>query len=295
MKRILVTGANKGIGLAIASAILDQGEDTYVFLGSRDLERGRAAVGGLIGARAGRAERLSLVEIDVGDDASVTAAAGAVSDALGAQSDKLYGIVNNAGIGLPAGDLRQVLEVNTFGVRRVCQAFLPLLDPHHGRVVNITSAAGPMFVSACSAERQRFFCDPAVEWDELAALIDACLAIGDDKAAFADKGLADGSPYGFSKACANLYTMIVAREHPQLSVNACTPGYIATDLTLPIARARGKAPAELGMKPPEEGTRSAIHLLFGELEGNGRYYGSDAKRSPLDRYRSPGDPEYAGD
>ena len=36
------------------------------------------------------------------------------------------------------------------------------------------------------------------------------------------------------------------------------------------------------------------HLLFGELEGNGRYYGSDAKRSPLDKYRSPGSPPYEG-
>lgn len=31
------------------------------------------------------------------------------------------------------------------------------------------------------------------------------------------------------------------------------------------------------------------------LEGSGRYYGSDGLRSPLDRYRSPGDPPYQGD
>ena len=30
------------------------------------------------------------------------------------------------------------------------------------------------------------------------------------------------------------------------------------------------------------------------LEGSGHYYGSDAKRSPLDRYRSPGSPPYEG-
>ena len=48
------------------------------------------------------------------------------------------------------------------------------------------------------------------------------------------------------------------------------------------------------MKPPTEGTRAPMHLLFGALEGNGRYYGSDARRSPLDRYRSPADPEYVG-
>jgi carbonyl reductase 1 len=38
-----------------------------------------------------------------------------------------------------------------------------------------------------------------------------------------------------------------------------------------------------------------MHLLFDELEGNGRCYGSDAKRSPLDRYRAPGSPPYVAD
>ena len=49
------------------------------------------------------------------------------------------------------------------------------------------------------------------------------------------------------------------------------------------------------MKSPADGARSALFLLFGEPEGNGRYYGSDAVRSPLDRYRAPGDPPHTGD
>jgi hypothetical protein len=58
------------------------------------------------------------------------------------------------------------------------------------------------------------------------------------------------------------------------------------------AESQGKTPAELGMKTPAEGAKAPLHLLFGTLEGNGRYYGSDGKRSPLDRYRAPGSPEY---
>ena len=56
----------------------------------------------------------------------------------------------------------------------------------------------------------------------------------------------------------------------------------------------GKSAADLGMKPPSEGTRATLFCLLGDPQGNGRYYGSDAVRSPMDRYRSPGAPPYEG-
>jgi carbonyl reductase 1 len=286
MRRILVTGANKGIGLAIVEAILTQHADSFVYLGSRDLERGRAAAGGLERDHADFKSRIEVVALDVADDRSVADAAKRV--------DKLYGIVNNAGIGTSSGDLAAVLGTNALGVHRVCETFLPLLDAKAGRIVNVTSAAGPSFVAKCSPEWQRFFLDEQMTWSRLRHFIDECLAMAGDEAAFRAKGLGDLSPYGLSKACANTYTLLLAREHPSLRVNACTPGFIATDMTRRHADAEGKSPAELGMKPPAEGARAPMHLLFGELEGNGRYYGSDAKRSPLDRYRAPGTPAYTG-
>ena len=295
MRRILVTGANKGIGLAIATAILDEHDDTFVLLGSRDASRGRAAIEQLVSEHAGWVDRVALIELDVASDASVAAAATAVGDRYGRDPAPLHAVVNNAGIGFAAGDFATVLNVNIVGVRRVCDAFLPLLHPKAGRIVSISSAAGPNFVSTCSAERRRFFLDPQVEWPALQALIDECIAIAGNTAAFAAKGLGNGEPYGLSKACVNSYTMLLAREHPSLRINACTPGFIETDLTRKYAESQSKAPAELGMKPPSAGARAAMFLLFGEPEGNGRYYGSDAVRSPLDRYRAPGDPPYAGD
>jgi carbonyl reductase 1 len=292
MRRILVTGANKGVGLAIVEAILAEHEDTFVYLGARDAGRGRAAAAALEQGHSGWQARLEVVAVDVADDRSVEQAVSTVRQSLG--GEKLYAIVNNAGIGVGAGDLAALLETNTLGVRRVCEAFLPLIDSTAGRVVNVTSASGPIFVAGCSAERQRFFLDRAVTWPRLRALLDECLAVAGDTAAFAAKGLGDGSAYGLSKACANSYTMMLAREHPSLRVNACTPGFIETDMTRPYAESTGKSPAELGMKTPAEGARAPMHLLFGALEGNGWFFGSDGKRSPLDRYRAPGSPEYAG-
>jgi NAD(P)-dependent dehydrogenase (short-subunit alcohol dehydrogenase family) len=175
--------------------------------------------------------------------------------------------------------------VNLFGIHRVCEAFIPLLDSAAGRIVNITSASGPSFVATCNQQDQQLLTDPAISWSALQAWIrDHLNGSGET-----------GNAYGFSKACANSYTMILARENPTLQINACTPGWIETDLTRPQAEGSGKSAAEMGMKPPAEGTRSALFLLFGEPQASGQYYGSDAIRSPLDAYRAPGDPPYSGD
>ncbi len=281
MRRVLVTGANKGIGFAIVEAILNEQSDAFVYLGSRDRARGDEARAKL-GDRASRVEVLAL---DVASEASAQAAAKKV--------ERLYAIVNNAGIG-SGNTLEATLRTNVLGIRHVCDAFLPKLDPNGGRIVNLTSAAGPTFVSKCSEEKQRFFLDDSTPWEALRAFVDECIAMGDDKTRFAAKGLSDGAPYGLSKACANALTLILAREHPNLRVNACTPGFIETDLTKPYVESSNKSAKELGMKSPAEGARAPMHLLWGELEGNGRYYGSDAKRSPLDRYREPGSPPYDG-
>ena len=292
MRRILVTGANKGIGAAIAERILEEADDTFVFLGSRDPDRGNATAERLRQAGTDRAERIQVVKIDVASDASVDEAAQKVRDACG--GDELYGLVNNAGIGLGNEDLGTVLNVNTRGVERVCRAFMPLLA-EGGRIVNITSASGPNFVSTCSKDRQAFFTDPAVTWDEIDALMEECIAIEGDAKAFEARGLGDGSPYGLSKACANALTLHLAREFPQFVINACTPGFIATDLTRAFEIERGKTAEELGIKRPRECANTPIFLLFGGLEGSGHFFGSDAKRSPLDRYRAPGSPPYTGD
>jgi NAD(P)-dependent dehydrogenase (short-subunit alcohol dehydrogenase family) len=291
MRRIVVTGANKGIGLALVSAILEQAEDTYVYLGARDVDRGEAARAPLVGAHPGWASRLEVVALDVTADASVARARTQLEAKLG--GERLYGVVNNAGVGSAAGSLATTLEVNARGVRRVCEALVSLLGKD-GRVVNVTSAAGPSFVAKCSDERKRLFTNPGVEWSQIEAVMKEALELDAAKRSLVEIGLADGDYYGFSKACANAFTLAFAREHEGLHVNACTPGFIETDLTRPYLESSGRSAKEMGMKSPAEGTRSAMHLLFGQVDGNGRYYGSDALRSPLDRYRAPGDPAYTG-
>lgn len=269
---VLVTGANKGIGYALCKKILETRADVHVLLGARDPQRGSEAVSSLLAEVPGSEGRLEFLPIDVTGDRSVKAAADIVVSRLSGSSGPLsgltlVGIVNNAGIA--SGSPSAILNVNVYGVKRVCEAFLPLLNGA-GRIVNMSSGVGPGYVRRASAEDQTLLCDPAVTWEALDRYIQS-------------RGTSPGNPYGLSKAALNAYTMLLARENPGIAINACSPGYIKTDLT-------GGA----GGLPPEAGTRAAHKLLFAKLEGNGRYYGSDGLRSPLHLARDPGTPEYTG-
>ena len=173
----------------------------------------------------------------------------------------------------------------------MCEAFIPLLETT-GRIVNVTSAAGPNFVEAANDVTRNLLIDPDVQWDAVEEYMNRCISESKDSAS-TTSGL--GNAYGLSKACANALTLILARENPELTINACTPGFIETDMTRPFAESQGKSASEMGMKTPEQGSSASVFLMMGEVPGSGMYFGSDCLRSPLDRYRSPGDPPYEGD
>ena len=128
MKKVIVTGANKGIGLAIVKRLLEQFPDVSVYLGSRDQGRGLAAIEQLESDVGPSAKgRVKLLELDVTSDESVEKAVETIKNDMNDSNDLLYGLVNNAGGGF-AGQ-RQTVELNMYGVRRVTEAFIPLIEP----------------------------------------------------------------------------------------------------------------------------------------------------------------------
>lgn len=169
MKSVLVTGANKGIGFATVQKILES-TDCAVFLGSRDATRGASAVAQLVKKNPEYATRVSALEIDVSSDESVKKAAEKVMATFGEEPQQLFGIVNNAGV-LWEDTIKPALETNVYGMKRVNDAFSPMLRKEDGRIINIGSASGPVFVAECSAQRKKIFNNPAVTWADVEALI----------------------------------------------------------------------------------------------------------------------------
>jgi NAD(P)-dependent dehydrogenase (short-subunit alcohol dehydrogenase family) len=130
VKRVLVTGASSGIGLASALRLVRAGWRVH------------GGVRSEADADALRTHGVEPLELDVTDAAQIAAAAEAVGP-------ELHGLVDNAGIAVaaplelvPLDELRRQLEVNVVGQIAVLQAFLPALRPARGRVVLMGSIGG---------------------------------------------------------------------------------------------------------------------------------------------------------
>ncbi len=141
----LITGANRGIGLAVTRVLVNQGDK--VFAACRHPQKAEE----LITLQKIHMDKLELVALEVDSDSSVASAAGEVAK----KTDHLDVLFNNAGISLQPYDaslerveipkMRESFEVNTLGPLRVSQAFLPLLKKaKNPRLVNMTSGLGSL-------------------------------------------------------------------------------------------------------------------------------------------------------
>ena len=66
MKRILITGANKGIGLATVAKLLDSYDETFLLLGSRDSKKGQEALNSLVDSQPEWKDRLDFIQTQHG-------------------------------------------------------------------------------------------------------------------------------------------------------------------------------------------------------------------------------------
>jgi NAD(P)-dependent dehydrogenase (short-subunit alcohol dehydrogenase family) len=214
MKVALVTGANRGLGFAAATALARLG--LTVFLTGRDPFRTEKAAAAL------RDESLDVrgLAMDVTDKVSI----GAARERVERETGVLDVLVNNAGVlpeALDAGvyeianpDLFLVtFATNLFGVVAVTEAFLPLLrHSDGGRIVNVSTTMGSLNDQA----------DPGSPYYQLVA-----------------------PAYQSSKAALNSLTISLAKKlaDSRVKVTSVCPGFVQTDLT-PANRAQAPVTAD---------------------------------------------------
>jgi short-subunit dehydrogenase len=140
-KRILITGANRGLGRALALACAEGGAGEIV-AGARRTEELET----LIESVGGRA-KLTPVRLDVTSDEDVSAAAasGRVDVLINSAGVAVYGGVLKAGM----EDIRREIEINYLGALRVVRAFAPAMVEHGGGlIVNVGSILGKVSAPA---------------------------------------------------------------------------------------------------------------------------------------------------
>lgn len=138
MKKVLVTGANKGVGFEIARHLGKSG--WQVIMGARSQERAEAAIRQL---KAEGIETAGWQHVDLSDNESLEISAAEI----GRKHPDLSLLINNAGIPgdmevmsyeADLADVTQTVQVNYIGTFCLTKALLPLLTKNKGRIVNIT-------------------------------------------------------------------------------------------------------------------------------------------------------------
>ncbi|XP_029640186.1 carbonyl reductase [NADPH] 3 [Octopus sinensis] len=250
----VVTGSNKGIGYAIVRNLCKKFKGDVIAT-ARDVGRGEAAIAKL--NEEGCHPKFHQLEIT--DSKSISALAKYLKETYGGVDI----LVNNAAIlyqedsTVPlAEQAEETLRCNFTATLNVCQEIFPLLRPH-ARVVNVSSDSGEMALERCSKDLREKFTSNTLTIPQLVNLM-AQFVTDVKNGDYEAKGWPSffHTIYGVSKI--GVTTMSIIQQKvldsegkEDIVVNACCPGYVATDMT-----------CYLGPRTIEEGSDTPVYLAL---------------------------------
>uniref|UniRef100_A0A1I7UAV8 C-factor n=1 Tax=Caenorhabditis tropicalis TaxID=1561998 RepID=A0A1I7UAV8_9PELO len=208
---VVVTGANRGIGLGLVQQLVKDKNIRHIFATARDVEKATDL-------KAIQDPRLHVLPLTVTCDKSIDDFVSKVTDIVG--SDGLNLLVNNAGIAVKyptkepnRAKLTEQLDVNSISVVLVTQKFLPLLQ----------KAASKQSGDQLSVSR--------------AAVVTISSGLGSITENTTGSGPWAGLAYRMSKAAVNMFAKTLSidlKDDHILAVNFC-PGWVQTDMGGPQA------------------------------------------------------------
>lgn len=271
----VVTGANKGIGFETVRQLASEG--VTVVLTARNAKRGMEAASELHGSGF---PNVVFHQLDVLDPVSIHNLAKFIQDKFG----RLDILVNNAGAsglvvdeeGLRAlnidptcwlsgeafsliqGVIKQTyekaeecLDTNYYGVKKVTEALLPLLQlsPAGARIVNVSSLRSELKRIPGEHIRKELGDIETLTEEKVDAILRRFLHDLKENALEVNGWTLMLPAYSISKQTLNAYTRILARKYPHMCINCVHPGYVKTDINW-----------NTGIMTLEEGARGSVML-----------------------------------
>jgi carbonyl reductase 1 len=241
---VVVTGSNRGIGQGITTLLAQQNlpQPLTIYATSR--------IGTNTNIPVSPPNEIIYATLDITSPTSIQS----FYEQVLTSHSAIDILINNAAVSHDHNEnpenIAQTIRTNYGGTRDMCLAFLaqPTLRPN-SRIVNLTS--GHNALNTYNPTMQEQICSAATvgDVDKLATAyldLDAATRPRSSK---------------FSKALINTLTTVLARQHEDILINCCCPGWVDTDMG---RQGQGKPPKTL-----EEGARTAVRLGIGDLGAGG--------------------------
>jgi carbonyl reductase 1 len=225
------------------------GNGIHTILGCRNELLGKQAVKNL------QDQGLHDVEfrvLDISDQSSISTFA----ESVARDFDHIDIFVNNAAIAFKNSDptpftqqARPTVQINFFGTLWLTEALLPLLmKSNDARIVNVASQAGHLRILRSEALQEEFTsADLTIE--KLSQLMHEF--VSDVERGEHDSRGWPNTCYGTSKLAVIALTRILSKMYPSILVNACCPGYCATDMS-----------SHKGPRSPQQGAQTPVFLAI---------------------------------